>query len=354
MKSSLTILFLLIYVAVFSQKDSKFGVPYYYCNWTNVCLNKQYVPTEKDTCLFVISTRNYDATKKEFVDYDYDSTGTLKYFALYYQGNNWVAVPHTSLNELLNLKSTFKNLVIFTEGLGKTFTSGVDRATMMMRTYDVDELFFDWPTDRPYMRPGKNIKVTCSIAPEVAKPYASFLEEFQNYKNNHSGKFKAVTLFFHSMGNLLLMYDLKNDLFKNISPTLVNSVVLNAACVNQTHHKEWLDKLSFSKHIYLTINHKDRNLRGASIIFADHQLGEKPKPEFCTTVNYVDFSEVLHKEHNYYLMPEVLKSKPFLKKFYADIFEDKIPQLKFINTEISEEVKKYLPGYDSNGISTGM
>lgn len=330
-------LLVLLQLTLLSQKDSKLGVPYSYCNWTNTSLNKNYAPAENDTCLFVISTRNYSDSLKEFVDYDYDTTGTLKYFAIYYKGNNWTAVPYSSLAELLNLKSSYKNLVVFTEGLGKTFTSGVDRATKVMRTYGVDEIFFDWPTDRPYMRSGKNIKVTCYVAPKVAITYVQFLEEFQSYKINHPEKFKVVTLFFHSMGNLLLMYDLQNNRFKNISPNLVNTVVLNAACVNQTHHKEWLDKLTFANRIYLTINDRDRNLRGASIIFGDHQLGEKPKKEFCEKAKYINFSNILSKEHNYFLMTEVLKEKPFLQQFYANIFEDKVPELNYPATLIKKK-----------------
>lgn len=354
MKLELLILFIFIYSNTFSQKDSKLGVPYSYCNWSNVSLNKNYIPTENDTCLFVISTRNYDESKHEFLDYDYDTTGTLKYFALYFNANQWTAVPHASLSELLQTKLAFKDLVIFTEGLGKTFTSGVDRATKLTRTYDIDCLFFDWPTERPYMRSGKNIKATCYVAPKVAIPYVSFLEEFQTFKNKHTTNFKSVTLFFHSMGNLLLMYDLKNDRFKNISQNTINTVVLNAACVNQTKHKEWLDKLTFTDKIYVTINNKDRNLRGASIIFGDHQLGEKPKKEFCEKVNYISFSEILSKEHNYYVMPEVLNKQPLLKTFYSDIFKGEKPQLKFTDTSIPSEVKKYLPNASENGISTGM
>ena len=349
---NIRLLILLIVIPFFalSQKESKFGVPYSYCNWTNTTLNNNYIPSANDTCLLVVSTRNYNENKHEFVDYDYDTTGTLKYFAIYYKGNNWTVKSYSSLNDLLNLKLSYKNLVVFTEGLGKTFTSGIDRATKLMRTHEVDEIFFDWPTDRPYMKPGKNIKATCYVAPKVAVSYVTFLEEFQIYKTKHPEKFKVVTLFFHSMGNLLLMYDLQNNRFKNISPDLINTVVLNAACVNQTHHKGWLDKLTFANNIYLTINDKDRNLRGASIIFGDHQLGEKPKKPYCEKVKYINFSEVLNKEHNYYMMPDVFKAKPYLKTFYADIFEGKVPQLKFTDNSIPEAVKKYLPGQSDKGI----
>lgn len=314
-----------------SQKGNMSG-PFTYCNWANVQLNKNYKPAADDTCLFVASIRNYNETTHEFVDYDYDTTGTIKYFAIYFKGNKWIVVPHSSLSELMDLKANFKNFVVLTEGLGKTFTSGIDRATKLIRTYNVDELFFDWPTDRPYMRSGKNIMVTSYLAPKAAKAYAIFLTDFDVYKNSHSEKFKSVTLFFHSMGNLLLMYNLKNNALDSISPSLINSVILNAACVNQTHHKEWLDKLSFTDHIYITINNRDRNLRGASIIFRDHQLGEKPKAVFCEKANYINFSKVLDKEHNYYIMQPLLTKKSFFKKFYADIFEGKNPEKDYPET----------------------
>jgi len=337
MRLTLLTLFLFLQITLLSQKNSKFGVPYSYCNWTNTSLNKNYNPTENDTCLFVISTRNYNDTLKEFVDYDYDTTGTLKYFAVYFNHNKWIAVPYNSLKELLNIKKEFMNLVVFTEGLGKTFTSGIDRATQLMRLYNVDEIFFDWPTEKPYLKPGKNIKTTCIEAPKIAKPFAAFIEDFQNYKAEHSEKFKTTTLLNHSMGNLLLMYDLQNDYLKNIHSNLFDNVIVNAACVNQKNHKIWLDKLSFSNKIYLTINDKDRNLRGARILFKARQLGESPQPEFCKNVTYVDFSEVLGIEHNYFLMQTVLIQKPYLKQFYANIFENKIPELHYPKTLIKKK-----------------
>lgn len=327
MKFYWLILLALFSFSLISQKGSKLSVPYSVCNWSNISLSKNYVPTTGDTCLFVATIRNYNEMLHEFVDYDYDTTGIIKYFAVYFKGNQWTAVPYSSLSELMELKQSFGDFVILTEGLGKTFTSGIDRATKLLRVYPVNSFFFDWPTARPYMRRGKNIKVTSYIAPMAAKAYAVFIKDFENYKLAHSDKFKTVTLFFHSMGNLLLMYNLKNNTLSSMSNSLANTVVLNAACVNQTRHKEWLDKLFFSDRIYVTINDGDRNLRGARIIFGDHQLGEKPKARFFSErATYVDFSKVLDKEHNYYVMKPVLTAKPFLKKFYADIFEGKDPQ----------------------------
>ncbi len=332
MKKNCLLLLLCIYQLGFAQHSKRTALPYSYCNWDNTVLNKNYRFTNEDTCLFVVSTRNYDSTKKEFVDYDYDTTGTLNYFAVYFKGNNWTVVPYPTLEKLLDLKESFKNFVVFTEGLGKTFPSGIDRATNLMRVYAIDELFFDWPTLRPYMKAGKNIKTTYRVSAQVAKPYAAFLEEFQGYKNKHVSKFKITTLFFHSMGNLILMHDLKENLFKTIQPHTIDNVLLNAACVPQKKHAEWLSKLTFPSTIFVTINKRDRNLNGAKIIFLRHQLGEKIKKPLCTNVHYVNFSKVLHKEHNYYLIRPLLAQKPFLQKFYAAIFEGKMPVLDYPKT----------------------
>lgn len=329
MKAWILILGLLVNHLIGMSQNNTVSASKYNCNWTNLCLNKEYTAKEHDSCLFVVSTRNYDVTKKEFVDYDYDTTATLKYFMVYFSGNNWTAVPYSSLKEMLDTKAIPGNFVIFTEGLGKTFTAGIDRTTRLMRIYPVNGLLFDWPTDRPYMRSGQNIKATYKVASEVAVPYARFLEEFQEYKTDHSAKFSTVTLFFHSMGNLILMNDLKRDLFKNIRPGLADNVILNAACVNQYQHKEWLDKLNFSQHIYITINNRDKNLRGARLIFRAHQLGEKPKGALSKKATYINFSDVLDKEHNYFIISSLIAKKPFLKEFYLDVFTGQTPQLEF-------------------------
>jgi hypothetical protein len=324
-----TVFLIMLSCFLFSQKANSLSGPVSQCNWDRMSFSSKYVPDFHDTCLFVATIRNFNSAKHEFVDYDYDTTGTIKYFAVYFNGNRWTAVPYPSLPELMNLKSDYRDLVILTEGLGKTFTSGIDRATRLLRIYAVDGVFFDWPTERPYMRAGKNIKTTSRLAPQAAKAYAVFLNDFQTYKNAHKDKFKSVTLLFHSMGNLLLMNNLKNNALSFLTPSVINAVVLNAACVNQTNHNLWLDKLTFTQNVYVTINDKDKNLRGARIIFGDHQIGEKPKKQFSTNAAYVNFSPVLDKEHNYYVMQPLLRKKTFLYEFYADIFSGKKPRTTF-------------------------
>ena len=354
MRFFINIFFLFFAFASLAQPENKYGIVEPVCSWDVMTLKKDYSPIKGDTCLFVVSTRNYDASKKEFLDNDYDTTKTLKYFAVYFNRNNWIAVPYSSLEEMLNNKSYFNNMILFTEGLGKTFIRGIDRATRLTQEYHTDVIFFDWSTERPNIQASKNISLTVALSEKIAIPYASFLEDFQAYKEKNNHKFKTVTVLFHSMGNLILMHDLQMDLFKNIRQNLVDNVVLNAACVPQKDHAIWLNKLHISKHIYVTVNDRDKNLNGAKLLFFAHQLGERPKGPFCKNVNYIDFSDVLDKQHNYFLMQPLLTQKPYLRDFYNNIFNGEVPQLKFVDTSISEEIRKYLPGRSENAIGSGL
>lgn len=324
------------------------------CDWSNLNLNTHYSPAISDSCVFVVSCRTYDPQQKEFANHEYDTSGTLHYFAVYYSGNHWTAVPYPSLNALLNTKQHFKNMVVFTEGYGKTFTSGLYRATQLMRVYDVDEVFFDWPSYNPYLRQFKNVKTTYHLSASVARSYAKFLEELQAYKHQSAGKFKTLTLLNHSMGNLLLMHGIQQHLMDHLSPGFADQLILNAACVKQKRHNTWLNELAFSKTNYVTINSHDQILKVAKVLFWSRLLGERPKTRYYSgNARYVDFSAVLGKEHNYVLFKSILNTKPFLKQFYNDIFEGKAPQLKFTKTPVSDEVNKYLPEPTSGSISTG-
>ncbi len=309
----------------YGQQNTYTPAPYSYCTWENMSLSKNYVSDETDSCLFVVSTRNFDSTKKQFFDFDFDTSRTLKYFAVYFKGDNWTAVQHPNLTALLETKQKFEDMVIFTEGLGKTFTSGVDRATKLLRIYGIDEIFFDWPTLHPELKRIKNFRAASKISDDVATCYAAFFKEFESYKKTHIFKFKHTTLFFHSMGNLLIMHDMKRNFLKDVSTHIVDNLILNAACVPQRKHARWVKKINFADDIYITINKKDRNLKGAKLLTLKHQLGEKVRKPRCKNVNYVDFTNVLNNDHNYYLVRTLLAEKPYLKKFYSDIFHGTIP-----------------------------
>lgn len=316
-----------------------------YCDWTNTCLDKIYKPSKYDTCLYVISTRHYRDTINNFVDYEYDTTAQLRYFAVYFQGNSWITVPKKNLSDLLASAQLSDNLVVYTEGLGKTFNSAVYRGTRMMREYGVQTLIFDWPTQRPYMKSGKNFWATYKVSEQVALPYARFVDSLQHYELSHPKKYESVNLFFHSMGNLVLMHALKHHYFDALQPKVFDNVVLNAACVPSKNHKQWLETLAISKNVYVTQNNHDMNLNGAKVILMKHQLGERSHRPYARNATYINFSNALSMQHNYFLMQPLLTNEPFIRHFYAAVFTGQRPALNDSHFRVEESTPNKVECY---------
>lgn len=349
------IFFIFISPFIFSQ-TSKYSSIRTYCNKSNSVLNLKYQPVKEDTCLYVVTTRHYSPNDSFFLDYDYDTTATLKYFAVYFHGNHWVSVPKNTLEELLGEVSIDSNLVVYTEGLGRIYHTAVDRGTRMMRNYGVQVLMFDWPTFRPYMKEGKNFRTTYRVSEKVSFAYAKLLDSLQASQSMNDQKYKSVNLFFHSMGNLVLMHAVNHQYFKDLKPEWFNNLILNAACVPQKHHTEWLSKLNISKNIYLTRNNHDKILNGAKLVLAQHQLGERPKRHFLPTATYVNFSPVLKLEHNYFLLHEVLTQSPYIKDFYQNVLKGKKenfdPEHFKVEKELTpNQIKCFLPDKKSFSVS---
>jgi len=326
------------------------------CSQSNTRLDTVYKPGAGDTCLLLVSTRHYNVADSLFLDYDYDTTATLTYFAIYFKGNCWTVVPKKNLETLMRCAHYSDHLVAYTEGLGRTFTTAVDRGTRMMREYGVQVVQFDWPTQRPYMKGGKNFRTTYRVSKAVAKPYARFADSLQAYKNRHPGSYKSYTFFFHSMGNLVLMHAIKDKRFAGIAPRTFDNVILNAACVPQRKHAVWLSTLNISTRIYVTKNNNDKNLNGARLVTFRRQLGERPRKPFSPNAVYVDFSQVLGKEHNYFLLRHVLKDHPYIRSFYDTVLKGK--EAGFEETHykaestIPNKVNCYLP--EAGSFSIGL
>jgi hypothetical protein len=212
------------------------------------------------------------------------------------------------------------DVVVYAEGLGKTFTSALDRATRVTRTYGVSIIMFDWSTFNPSLKGGQNFRTTRANSKFAAKPFAAMLDSLDNIKKSDDDIFGHLTLFMHSMGNLLMMHAVKRG-YLNINEKLFDNVVINAACVPQRKHKYWVEKINIQDHLYITRNNHDRNLNGARFIsFFQHQLGERLRGPLAANATYIDFSNILNLEHNYFLYDDVWREKPQIEKIYYNIF----------------------------------
>ena len=112
-----------------------------------------------------------------------------------------------------------------------------------------------------------------------------------------------LTLFFHSMGNNILRETVRKGRLPEINSTVwVDNLVLNAPCVPQKHHKEWLDKVQFAKRIYVHYNPEDHVLKGAHLVSFRKQLGEKVRKPISTHAVYINFHPLAGENHSNFLV----------------------------------------------------
>ena len=307
---------------LFSILTSKAQSGYTYCDWDRIKLDAKYVPAETDTAIVFASVRNYYSAKTEFFDYDLDTSHTLHYFTIYFNHNNWICVPKKDLNEALYSAAKNKDIVIYSEGMGKDFTANLDRATRFTRLYNVVTVMFDWPTYRPYLSGGKNYKLARRQSKEAARSLAKLFNEMDKYKSVNNLENVKMSLLFHSLGNRLIKDAVKNN-YIEVKTKLFDNVILNAACVKTLLHKKWVQKLNIQKGIYITKNNHDRTLLLAGIAGLRKQLGRHSGWFRAKNAVYLNFSKVLVHDHNYFLMNNVFRSHPNIKTLYNDMFHGK-------------------------------
>lgn len=329
-------------------------------DWNKVKLNKNYVPSADDTCLIFASVRNCEENEAMFMNYDCNKEQKIHYFKIYFKGNNWNCVPAQNLSQCLKGIDS-SSAVVYVEGLGKTFLTAIDRSTLFSRQYGKQIIMFDWPTYRPDLNGGKNFRISLNESEEVSKIFCVFLDSLNTYKVNHPRAFKSLSLLMHSMGNLLLKHAVENGCLK-IQNELFNTIIFNAACVSQKNHSQWMKKINIQKKLYVTINNRDKVLRGAKLVTKlSRQLGQQPKPEYAANALYIDFSRVLEKEHNYFLFPSVLNTHPYIKDIYNLLLSGTEPDFSDENRFIRKPSKNRIEIFDLKeaqkggiGISIGL
>lgn len=349
---------LLFYFLLCFNGRSQFS-GYTFCDWDKIKFQPAYSPSATDTAIVFVSVRNYFPEKTEFMDYEFDSTGALHYFTIYFSGNRWVCVPRKNLQDAFEGTVKTKDAVVYGEGMGKDFTANIDRATRLSRLYNVTTVMFDWPTYRPYLNGGKNYKKARLQSTAVSKSFCQFLKEIDALKSIIKSESVGLSLLLHSLGNRLIKEAVINNFISESK--LFDNVVLNAPCVKMRQHRKWLEKLNIQNKIYLTRNNKDRTLLLAKLAGFTEQLGRRSALRKAKNAVYLNFSPILEREHNYFLMNNVLAQHPEIKSIYTAIFHKGIlnfdDQSKFINERNGQIItlkRQDLEGKDINiGISIG-
>lgn len=274
--------------------------------WSTFALQSPdaYPEPVSDTCLVFVSNRHVMTDSLRFVDESLD-TAALKYFFLQKREGQWKVYKAATLAEAMKGLPGGKDIVVYAEGMGKTFTANVERARLMSAQYNVHVVMFDYASINSTYKPAKNFRFARGNARGSAAQYLSLLKEFQQARVNNADWIsgRKLSTFYHSMGNIILEKMVEEHDISSINTTpFIDNLVLNAACVPMKRHSEWLEKIKFAKQIYVHYNATDLQLKGAHLLTMKRQLGEKiTKRQRAENAVYINFHDMAGFQHSYFM-----------------------------------------------------
>lgn len=276
--------------------------------WSNFDFqNNQLQPDDADTCLVFVTNRHVQPDSLRFAD-EFVDTCALKYLLLKKNEGKWKVYQGASLEEVMRLLPAKKDLVVYAEGMGKIFTTNVERALLMSTQYQVNVIMFDYASINTTYRPSRNFRFARENAALSATQYFSLLKQLQQARQQHAPWIAGnrLSAFFHSMGNIILEQMMLHEPVKELNNfPFIDNVVINAACVPQKHHARWVEQIHFANKVYIHYNRKDFQLKGAHFLTMKKQLGEKIRKPRASNATYVNFHDLVKWKHTYFLnMPD--------------------------------------------------
>lgn len=258
--------------------------------------------TDIDTSIIVVTNRYKTKDELRFMSED-TGDGALMYFYVYAQGGLWHVLALKSLKEAIGLTPNKNNdWVVYTEGMGKIFTSELNRGMMMSAQYKVNVIMLDYPSITTTKSMLGNYRFSITNSRLAYKYHLPTLQTIKQCKQSGVLGNKSLNLFFHSMGNNLLKELVTNEQLSTLNDNKwVDNIILNAACVASNDHASWLSKVWFGKRIFLQYNPEDRVLKGASLAAFTSQLGCKPEYPLAIGAHYVNFHSLVADGHSYFL-----------------------------------------------------
>ena len=273
--------------------------------WSNFCLqnNACASPSVTDTCLVFVSNRHLHPDSLRFVD-EYVDTAGLKYFFLQKRAGRWNVYQATDLEEAMSLLPEKRDIVVYAEGMGKIFTSNVQRALLMRSQYHVNVVMFDYSSINTTYRPSRNFYFAQNNARLSAPHYFQLLKRLQQARRDNEFWVQHVKIstFYHSMGNIILKEMMEHQAYQELNDfPFIDNLVINAACVPRRHHKEWVENIRFANKVYIHYNRMDLQLKGAHMLTFRGQLGENITRGRAANATYINFHKQVGHQHSYFL-----------------------------------------------------
>lgn len=260
-------------------------------------------PQATDTSIVLVSTRAALNDKLRFMSEYREEPSNLKYFFIYTSGGTWHVLQVASLQKATSyLPDKNRNWVVYTEGMGKLFTTDVYRAITMAGQYRVNVVMLDYPSITTTKGRLGNYYFALRNAKSAYKDLLPILVTIKQMHLQHQLGNGKLSLFFHSMGNNVITETIFNNKLSVLNDVKwVDNLILNAPCVPETDHTDWLKQIKFAKHIYIHYNPEDHVLKGAHLVSFHKQLGEKIEYPVYPGAHYINFNTLCGEGHSNFL-----------------------------------------------------
>jgi hypothetical protein len=284
------------------------------------------IVTQSDTMITMATTRQYEPTgHKKFLD-RFHQSDTIQYLLVVKLSGRWKLYRMNSLEESFQYLKKDKDIVFYVEGMGKTFTTNLYRAAGLATQYNVNVVIFDYPSADPRKSKIRNFYFSKNNSLQATPLYLRFLLTIQKEQEQHKSWITGhhITLFHHSMGNRMVKRLAVEHMTDSLNDLKISRLILNAACVEEKKHAEWLSKLTFASQVWINYNRADLHLKAAQLLTHRRQLGRTPNQTERPSLYYKDLHPYMGSRHSLFLnRPDGYLIPTPLHTYYNNLFHGK-------------------------------
>lgn len=280
-----------------------------------------YAITTNDTAMLVVSNRKLTQDTLRYISESRAENGLLYFFVFTHDGT-WNILPVESIAKGIEcMPDKNRDWVVYTEGMGKLFTTDLSRGLSMAGQYHVNIIMLDYPSITTTKGRLGNYFFAIGNARKTYRYFTSAFEEVKKLRAQQKMGTGKLTAFYHSMGNHLARGMVTHHKLDAINDAVwMDNLILNAPCVQRRGHKRWINKINYTKHIYINYNNGDFTLGGAYLMSKKLQLGHKPIRNISKKAVYINFNSICGQGHsNFLTLKSVQVCKPGCMEYYKTI-----------------------------------
>ena len=228
-----------------------------------------------------------------------------------------------------------KNWVFYVPGFNQSSRGGLDASFQIAQKYDVDVILFSWPSnpgglvDEEYTEVRRDVIVSSQALDRAIEKLDKYVENWE-LENEELGI--TINLLAHSLGNFVVENYIRHSDFTNIKK-IFNNVILHEPDVDNESHTQWIDNITFTDNIFVTINIHDDILELSGVfhkkrlktLTSSNRLGNSHENLLAKKPIYIDFTHAhfVNRSHNLFLKVD----NPIVVYFFQQVFHGKKPML---------------------------